>query len=126
MKPYSIATIAVVLVTSLDVPGVRGLRKELDTLSALGMGFAGRSVVLNFYDPKRGLTVADVEATIKAAVDIVIPQATVVPVSVNQGIPLLQSDLRDPVTRSLRQVVDRLAPVDEAPRKSRFGMRMKG
>ena len=115
----------VILVTSLDVPGVRGLRKELDTLNALNMGFGAQTVVLNFFDAKRGLTVADVAATIKAPVDIVIPQATVVPVSVNQRVPLLQSDLRDPVTRSLQQLVSRVAPLEQAAKHGLFGRRGK-
>ena len=51
----------VVMLTSMDVPGVRGLRKELDVLRELCMIPAGRHVVMNFHDPKGGLTVRDVE-----------------------------------------------------------------
>ena len=46
-----------VLVTSLDVPGVRGLRKELDTLRDIGLMLESRSVVLNFMHPSRGISV---------------------------------------------------------------------
>lgn len=118
-----------VLVTSLDVPGVRGLRKELDTLSELGMILGGRHVVLNFFEPTRGLTVADVEATIRTKVDVVLPQTSLVPVSVNQGIPLLQSNAKEPVTRQLQALVDLVAPVEAPTGKSRlFGLarRAKG
>ncbi|MBI5028887.1 MAG: AAA family ATPase, partial [Actinobacteria bacterium] len=48
-----------VLVTSLDVPGIRGLRKELDTLRDIGLLLESRSVVLNFMHPSRGISVAD-------------------------------------------------------------------
>ena len=41
-----------VLVTSMDVPGVRGLRKELDALTQLGMLTDSRYVVLNFADSR--------------------------------------------------------------------------
>ena len=51
----------VVMLTSMDVPGVRGLRKELDVLRELCMIPAGRHVVMNFADPKGGLSVRDVE-----------------------------------------------------------------
>ena len=51
----------VVMLTSMDVPGVRGLRKELDVLRELCMIPAGRHVVMNFADPKAGLSVRDVE-----------------------------------------------------------------
>ena len=50
----------VVMLTSMDVPGVRGLRKELDVLRELCMIPAGRHVVMNFHDPKGGLSVRDV------------------------------------------------------------------
>ncbi|MBK8459802.1 MAG: AAA family ATPase [Micropruina sp.] len=103
-------TDTLVLVTSLDVPGVRGLRKELDTLTELGMLMGSRKVVLNFFEASRGLTVADVEATIRTKVDVVLPQSSVVPISVNQGIPLLQSDAREPVTKALHTLVDHVAP----------------
>ncbi|MFN3338271.1 MAG: CpaE family protein [Dietzia sp.] len=99
-----------VLVTSMDVPGVRGLRKEIDVLRELGMVFTGRHVVLNFADTQNGLTKTDVEATIGAAVDMMIPRSKGTMASVNQGIPLLQNDRRDPVATQLRRLVDRFTP----------------
>ena len=42
----------VVMLTSMDVPGVRGLRKELDVLRELCMIPAGRHVVMNFARPQ--------------------------------------------------------------------------
>lgn len=102
-------TDVLVLVTGLDVPGVRGLRKELDTLAQLSLSLESRHVVLNFADAARGLTVADVESTIQASVDHVLPSSKMVPVSVNQGIPLLQSRTKDPVTRQLMSLVERIS-----------------
>ncbi len=99
-------TDALVLVTSLDVPGVRGLRKELDTLAQLNLVPGSRHIVVNFHDDNRGLSVADVEATIRAKVDLTIPVSTVIPLSTNQGITLVQSNGRDPASRKLRELVD--------------------
>lgn len=108
-----------VLVTSMDVPGVRGLRKEIDILRELGMVFSGRHVVLNFADTQNGLTKTDVEATIGTPVDMMIPRSKGAGASVNQGIPLLQSDRRDPVTTHLRQLVGRFTPSSaRAPRSA--------
>jgi len=45
-----------VTLTSLDVPGVRGLRKELNILRDLGLNLEKRHVVVNFADPRSGLT----------------------------------------------------------------------
>jgi len=115
-----------VLVTSLDVPGVRGLRKEVDTLRTLDMLLDARHVVLNFADHSRGLSVKDVEATIGEAVDVVIPSAPIIPQSVNQGIPLTQSAGRDAVTKQFVVLTDRVVPAPEAPvSRSLFGRRGK-
>ena len=99
-----------VIMTSLDVPGVRGLRKELDILRDLGLGFDRRHVVINFADTHSGLTKSDVEATINAGVDLILPRSRPTAASINQGIPMLQSDARDPMTKKLRTLVERFAP----------------
>ena len=98
----------IVLVTTLDVPGVRGLRKEIETLDDLDMLLESRHVVLNFFDNSRGLTVKDVQATIGEEVDIVLNQSNLLPQSTNQGIPLLQANGRDPITKQLNLLVDRI------------------
>ncbi|WP_206475094.1 AAA family ATPase [Dietzia sp. KRD202] len=104
-----------VTLTSLDVPGVRGLRKELNILRDLGLNLEKRHVVVNFAHPRSGLTKADVEATIGTGVDLVLPRSKAVPVSVNQGVPLLQSDGRDAMAKQLRKLVDRFTPAPMRP-----------
>lgn len=106
-----------VLMTSLDVPGVRGLRKELEIMRELGLGFDGRHILINMADAHSGLTKADVEATINTGVDLVLPRTRGTAASVNQGVPLLQSDTRDPMTKQLRKLVTRFAPAP-VPTKS--------
>jgi pilus assembly protein CpaE len=108
-----------VLVTSLDVPGVRGLRKELDTLRDIGLMLESRSVVLNFMHPSRGISVGDVEASIGRKVDFQIPQSNSVPISVNQGIPLMQNGSRDPVAKQLRGLVEAIDNSEKAGAKGR-------
>ena len=103
-----------VLVTSMDVPGVRGMRKELDTLSNLHLLPPSRYVVLNLADPRQGLSLADVEATLGRSVDIVLPRSKAAPGSVNQGVPLLQGGGRDPMTKLLRTLVARFLPAPPA------------
>jgi pilus assembly protein CpaE len=104
-----------ILLTSLDVPGVRGLRKEMAILRDLALEFDKQHILVNFADPRSGLTKADAEATIGAGVDLVLPRSKAVPVSVNQGLPLLQGDSRDPMSRQLRKLVDRFTPAPMRP-----------
>ena len=99
----------VIMLSSMDVPGVRGLRKELDVLRELSMIPAGRHVVMNLADPKGGLSVRDVETAIGVGVDVVLPRSANVPASTNRGVPLLQSGGRDPMTKELRRLVSRFA-----------------
>ncbi|GAA1829943.1 CpaE family protein [Microlunatus capsulatus] len=103
-------TTDLVLLSSMDVPGLRGLRKEIDTLRELTLLQRRHQVVINFADPSTGLTVADVEATIGAPVDLVLPRSKAAPASVNLGVPLLQSGVRDPMTRQLLALVQGFAP----------------
>ncbi|MCA0143720.1 AAA family ATPase [Blastococcus sp. LR1] len=98
----------VVMLTSMDVPGVRGLRKELDVLRELCLIPAGRHVVMNFADPKGGLSVRDVETTIGTGVDVVLPRSPKVPASTNQGVPLIATgSRRDPMVKELNRLVTR-------------------
>ncbi|GAA1051454.1 AAA family ATPase [Dietzia natronolimnaea] len=118
-----------ILVTSMDVPGVRGLRKELDILRDLGMGFDRRHVVVNFADAHSGLTRADVEAAIGTGVDLVLPRSRAAAVSINQGVPLMQNEVRDPMTKKLRRLVDRFTPAplnEPRPAESTIGSRLGG
>ncbi|GAA1429489.1 hypothetical protein GCM10009616_11670 [Microlunatus lacustris] len=101
----------VVLVTGMDVPGVRDLRKELDALDRLGLLTEGRHVVLNDVDERAGLTVADVEATLGVPVDHRLPRSPAVLAAVNEGMPLLQQPARrEPVTRQLQRLQATLVP----------------
>ena len=99
----------VVMLSSMDVPGVRGLRKELDVLRELCMIPAGRHVVMNFADAKGGLSVRDVETAIGTGVDVVLPRSAAVPASTNQGVPILASGRKDPAVKELRRLVARFA-----------------
>lgn len=99
-------TTDLVLLSSMEVPGVRGLRKELDTLGQLEMLPERRRVVINFAESHGLLSIADIEATIRARVDHQLPRSKAAVDAVNQGVPLLESGLRDPLTKQLRLLVD--------------------
>ncbi len=116
----------VVLLSSMDVPGVRGLRKEIDVLRELDLVPAGRHVVMNMAEPKRGLALADVERALGAAVDVVLPRSAAVPASTNAGVPLLLGDARrDPATKEMRRLLERFAPTPVVPRGGGWGRHRK-
>jgi pilus assembly protein CpaE len=71
---------------------------------------AGRHVVMNFADPKGGLSVRDVELAIGTGVDVVLPRSGNVPATTNRGVPILESgSRRDPMVKELKRLVSRFA-----------------
>jgi pilus assembly protein CpaE len=103
-----------VWICGMDVPSIRGLRSGNQILSELNLLPDVRHVVLNMADRRSGLTLQDVEATIGAPVDVVLPRSRTLPFSTNKGIPLLQDGSRDPAQKGLRQLVKRFEPNWEA------------
>lgn len=110
-----------VLMSSMDVPGVRGMRKELDVLTELHLVPRNRHLLLNGSDTSGGLSLADIEATLGFPLDVVLPRSTTVPLSTNTGVPLLSGDARDQVARGLQGLVARFLPEPENARKGIFG-----
>jgi pilus assembly protein CpaE len=99
-----------VWVCGMDIPSIRGLRTGLKILQELDLLPENRHVVLNMADPKSGLGLNDVEASIGVPVDVAIPRSRTLPFSTNKGVPLLQDGTRDVATKRLRQLVDRFRP----------------
>lgn len=103
-----------VWICGMDVPSIRGLRTGIEILSELELLPPRRHVVLNMADRRSGLTLADVESTIGAPVDVVLPRSRALPFATNKGVPVLQEGSRDPAARGLMQLVDRFKPNWEA------------
>lgn len=118
------ASTDLVLLTALDVPGVRGLRKHFEVLAELGIHLP-HHVVLNMVDKRGGLTVVDAAATISAPVDIALPRCKSVLPSVNSGVPVLEAGISSPFASRMEQLLRAIAP-DLPPVKRermRFGAR---
>jgi pilus assembly protein CpaE len=98
-----------VVVCVTDVPSVRGLRKALDALDLLGMTKQRRHLVLNRSDDRVGLSARDVEGTIGLPIDASVPTSRSIPISVNQGSPVVESDHRSPAARVLSDLARRLS-----------------
>lgn len=107
-----------VLVCTTDVPSVRGLRKALDAFDLLGMTRQRRHLVLNRSDAQVGLAPRDIESTLGVAFDAAIPSSRSVPISTNQGSPIVESEPRSGAARALIQFSERFVrtpPPSEDP-----------
>jgi Flp pilus assembly CpaE family ATPase len=103
-----------VWICGMDVPSIRGIRTGFQILDELALVPEQRHIVLNMADRRAGLSLKDVEATIGAPVDVVLPRSKSLPFSTNKGVPVLQEGNRDPAAKGLRQLVDRFKPDWEA------------
>lgn len=102
----------VVLICAMDVPGVRSFRTTLVTLDEIGLTAAQRHLVLTRADARVGLAIEDIERTIGRPIDVAIPSSRNVPLSINQGTPILESDQRrSPVTQAFWELTNRIADV---------------
>jgi pilus assembly protein CpaE len=105
-----------VLVCAMDVSSVRGLRKEIDALDALGSSHQRRHFVVNRADSRVGLDIRDVEATVGLEVDVAVSSSRAVPLSMNQGSPVVESQPRSPVAKQLLALTHRFTEdLHEAP-----------
>ncbi|HEX5094408.1 MAG TPA: P-loop NTPase, partial [Acidimicrobiia bacterium] len=94
-----------VVVCGTDVASARGARKELEAFNMLGLTTQRRIFVLNRADARVGLNVRDIESTVGMSVDFSIPSSRAVPLSMNQGTPLLDMDARTPVSKAFSDLV---------------------
>ncbi|MFI7482203.1 CpaE family protein [Kocuria sp. M1R5S2] len=107
----------VVFVTGMDVPGVRGMRKQMDLLNELSLIPQEVQVVVNAADRSNGLSVQDVEATIKHHVDLVVPRSKMASYATNRGEPLLLHSPKDKAAKKFRELVAMFDPNYSAPRR---------
>lgn len=99
----------VVAVTSSDITSVRALAKELQLIAELELVQSPPFIVLNLAD-RRGVRVRDIEATLKATVDLVIPRSRAVINSTNRGVPVILDSPRTAAAARLRDLIRRLDP----------------
>ena len=99
-----------VFVAATDVASVRGLHKTIDALDRIGMTKQERHFVLNRSDAKVGLEIGDIAATIGMQPDVLVPSHVSLPVSMNQGMPVLEANDGSPAIEPLWRLVDRFIP----------------
>jgi pilus assembly protein CpaE len=99
-----------VFLCTMDVPSVRGLREEIDVIDRLGLVSGRRSIAVNLAEKDTGLSIRDIEATIRTPVDVVIPRSRDIAFATNRGVPLLQDTSRGRGAKALRRLANRFGP----------------
>ncbi len=89
------------LLLTLDIPALKNIKVSLETLELLNFPREKCHVLLNRADSKVGLSVDEVEKTLKTTVMASIPSSREVPASVNRGEPIVTSAPRHAVSLTL-------------------------
>lgn len=117
-----------VLLATLDVPALKNLKLTLETLDLLGYPRSKWRLALNRADSKVGLSLADVEKTLKAQITIQVPSSRDVSLSVNRGVPLVLESPQHPVSVAIRRFAESefavRTAVPDALRRDRRGFSM--
>jgi pilus assembly protein CpaE len=110
----------VVLITGLDVVGVRHLSVAMQTLLSLGYSSDKFRFVLNRADSKVGLSVENVERIMKLKVDGMIPSSRLVPVALNEGRTVVEQYPTSEVAKAVTALALKLAGAEQPARKRKL------
>jgi pilus assembly protein CpaE len=117
----------VLLISALDVVGVKHLGKAIETLMSIGVPEERLRIILNRADSKVSLTPEDVERVMNIKVDDLLPSSRLVPLSLNIGRPVFLEEPKSEVARAIGSLADKLigddpiANADQKPKRRRFG-----
>ncbi len=106
-----------VLLSSTDVPSVRGIRKEALIMDQLGIR-AERHFVLNRSDAKVGLSPSDIALSVGLPITGEIPSSRSVPTSINIGVPVVDHESRSSAARGIALFAMKLLESGNSPQNS--------
>jgi pilus assembly protein CpaE len=112
LSEHSLATIDhstdIVFLADMDIPSVRHLAKVVAAFDALEMTRQRRHFVLNRADARVGLSMIDVATAAGLDIEFQIPISKQVPVTLNEGNPIILSNPKSPVTRAIWELVEKI------------------
>ncbi|MEO6605641.1 MAG: AAA family ATPase, partial [Aeromicrobium sp.] len=109
----------IVLVSTMDVACVRGVRKAVELLSQIGLLPASRVLTLNLASNQSGMRVKDVEAAVGLPVDIVIARSNDVQLAANHGVPLMLNKKKGGAfVTSIRALIGHLENVGDSAKRT--------
>ena len=96
----------VVLVGMLDSLSLKNTKLGLETLELMGYDPNRISLVLNRADTRVGITREDVDLIIGRAPEIFIPSDRQIPISINDGVPIVVQEERSEAARAFRALAE--------------------
>src|SRR5207248_6585912 len=105
----------VCMVGMLDALSLKNTKLGLETLELMGYDSSRVTLVLNRADSRVGISREDVTAIIDREPDILIPSDRQIPVSVNDGKPIVIVEERSEVARSFRALANLYIDAKQEP-----------
>jgi len=94
------------------LPFLRDAKRLLNAFGGLGYGKDKVNLVINRFEKKGAISVPEIEDALGHEISRCIPNSFgAVADSINQGVPILNLAARDPVSKALREMADKLAAV---------------
>jgi len=100
------------IIASMDVPSIKNLKLSLEVVEQLKFPDEKILIVINRANTKVGITMDEIEDTLKRKIDLAIPSDRLVPLSINQGNPLIAAYPRSAVSKSINKLTQRIIKND--------------
>jgi pilus assembly protein CpaE len=97
----------IALIATLDVPALKNLKVTLETMELLNYPRDKWRVVLNRADSKVGLSMNEVEKSLRTSIALQIPSSRDVPAAINRGVPIVLDDPKHSVSTAIRHFAER-------------------
>lgn len=114
------------VVSTTDVPSIRAVRRQLDVLDEVGYVSQRRTFVLNRANAKVGLSVAEIESAIGLPASFQIPSTRLVPVSTNEGTPIIERSGGGNIADRFDRIAEFFAPTPEGDGRQGRKARRRG
>lgn len=97
-----------VLVATMDIPSVKNIKLCLETLRSLQFSDEKIALVINRAEDDVGLKRQEIEEALGKTALLTIPTDRKIPLSINQGIPVVMAGRRSPAARSLIDLAENI------------------
>jgi len=92
------------MVASMDVPSIKNLKVSLEVVDQLKFPEENILIIINRANTKVGITTDEIEDTLKRKIDITIPSDRLVPLTINQGNPVVSVYPKSAVSKSINKL----------------------
>ena len=115
----------VLFVVDMDLPSVKNAKLALETLRILNYPANKIRLVLNRSNSKARLDVDEIERSLRLPISASVPSDGLLPASINEGIPIVESHPKSKPARAFedvtRIVMESRQPAQEGQKRRRFG-----